>query len=70
LEDVFRRYERDKERVVQAMQDLAQKAGAEPAHDWVRAWEEVVEEDFLWGWLNGESGMLAVMSCVIVRGVE
>ena len=70
LEDVSRRYERDKERVVQAMQDLAQKAGAEPAHDWVRAWEEVVEEDFLWGWLNGESGMLAVLSCVVARGIK
>lgn len=54
LEDVSRRYTRDKERVVQAMQELVRSAGTGTPLDWVQAWDEVLEEDFLWAWLNGK----------------
>jgi hypothetical protein len=55
LQDVYRRYSKDKERVVDVMQTLVDSTDASgQADDWVKAWRGATEEDFLWSWLNGE----------------
>jgi hypothetical protein len=56
LQDVFRRYNKDKERVMDVMHSLVDSAEASgQADDWVKAWRAATEEDFLWSWLNGTS---------------
>lgn len=52
LEDVLRRYIRDKSRVIDVMRSTTSLASNETV--WKNAWEAVTEGDFLWAWLNGE----------------
>lgn len=54
LQHVLRRYDKDKERVIDVMQTMVgSNEAAGQADDWVKAWQETAEEDFLWSWLNG-----------------